>query len=105
MTSSFAEDPAYAGLIRRFIAGMPERIREIECAVDASDVDRLRVVAHQLKGAAPGYGFETIGAAAGAVEAGIEGHAPASIEHVRDDVRVLIERCRSTLPGQGANAA
>jgi HPt (histidine-containing phosphotransfer) domain-containing protein len=65
----------FEALRQRFVAGLPERWREIETAPD----DRARIAAlHRLAGAAGSYGFDELGRAARAAEhLAAAGNAPA----------------------------
>ena len=70
------------GLKRAFLAQLTDRVQGIETALNealgAGEIDRARVdslfhLAHRLCGSAGIYGFETVHAAAGAVERVAEG--------------------------------
>ncbi len=69
--SEFAGDPEMDGIVFLFVSELPQRIEGIQSALAASDWERLRTLAHQLKGAAGGYGFPQLGSAAALVEQGI----------------------------------
>lgn len=69
--SSLAADPDMAELLEMFVADMPLHIAAIEAALKSGDREGLQRLAHRLKGSAPGYGFSTIGASAGALEIAI----------------------------------
>ena len=66
--SSFRGDPDMDEIVAEFVRELPERIDEMRSSLDDSDWSRLRRVAHQLKGASGGYGFETLGEAAASLE-------------------------------------
>src|SRR5690606_20533847 len=68
LLSEFAGDPDMAELVQMFIDDLPQRLAAIEAAFDAGDLDQLRSLAHQLKGAAGGYGFTPITDSARTVE-------------------------------------
>ncbi len=99
LRSTLAGDPDYAELIEMFVTELPDRVSAIEAAVSSSDSRRLRTIAHQLKGAAAGYGFEPIGDAAARVEAGIDADAADGLAHVINDTQALIDLCRSAADG------
>ncbi|KAA0216960.1 MAG: Hpt domain-containing protein [Leptolyngbya sp. PLA3] len=93
--SSFADDPEMRELIGYFVEDLPQRTRSLEEAWEAADLGSLRRIAHQLKGAAGGYGFDSIGQAAGELEACAR-DAPAGEDRVRSiecQVRRLIDLC------------
>lgn len=51
------EDPEMADIVREFVGGLANRAREMGAALSAQDWDRLRTLAHQLKGAGGSYGY------------------------------------------------
>jgi len=60
LLSDFADDPDMAELILEFVGNLPTRLEAIRQSLDASDLGALSTLAHQLKGAAGGYGFPTL---------------------------------------------
>jgi PAS domain S-box-containing protein len=60
--------PGTAKLVERFLAGLPQRMAAIQAAFGENDLNQLKVLAHQLKGAAGGYGFNEISQAARQLE-------------------------------------
>ncbi len=60
LRSAYADDPEMAELVTFFVEAMGERIADLHAALEAGDLHRLQRLAHQLKGAAKGYGFATI---------------------------------------------
>eukprot|EP00913_Durusdinium_trenchii_P006054 g5666.t1 len=71
LVSEFASDPDMIEIVEYFVEELPKRVQAIRSAATDSDVQSLRTLAHQLKGAAPGYGFAAIGDAAGVLEAAL----------------------------------
>jgi signal transduction histidine kinase/CheY-like chemotaxis protein/HPt (histidine-containing phosphotransfer) domain-containing protein len=69
LVSEFADDEDMAELVERFTTGLPAVALRLEEALEANDREAIRRTAHQLKGSAGGYGFPTITAAAGRLEA------------------------------------
>ena len=55
--SEYANDADMAELVEGFVAELPKRIEAISSAVSQSRGTDLKRLAHQLRGAAPGYGF------------------------------------------------
>ena len=55
--SSFADDADMAELVAIFVEDAPIKIERLSNALDSQNWDQVRVFAHQLKGAAAGYGF------------------------------------------------
>jgi CheY-like chemotaxis protein len=76
--------PGTAKLVERFLAGLPQRVAALKAAGDAGDANQLKVLAHQLKGAAGGYGFTNVSQAAARLEATVTagGDAKALTAHV-----------------------
>ena len=58
--SSFADDPDMAEIVEMFVEDAPEKVERFQEAVEGKDHEKMRVLAHQLKGAAAGYGFEDL---------------------------------------------
>ncbi len=102
IVSTFADDPEMADLVELFTGELPKRIESIESAFEAQSWDSLRTIAHQLKGSAPSYGFESIGQAAGKVEHGVV--AGPDAESLRGDVEALLSLCRRAAAGHGGNS-
>ena len=85
--------PGTAKLVERFLAGLPQRIKSIEEAAAKGDWNQLKVLAHQLKGAAGGYGFAGASVAAAKVEAAVNTDAGAAAIAAR--VEQLSQLCAS----------
>jgi len=58
--SRLADDPLYAEMIQLYVEEMPDRIADLEQAVQQGDRETMRRLAHQLKGSAGTYGFEDV---------------------------------------------
>jgi len=58
------DDPDMRELVESFVASMKQHATTLESALRADDRETVRRTAHQLKGAAGGYGFPTITSAA-----------------------------------------
>lgn len=58
--SSLANDPDMAEILALFIGDAPEKIERLRRALRSHDNEEIRTFAHQLKGAAAGYGFEEL---------------------------------------------
>lgn len=68
LRSRFADDAEMVELVQEFVQELPSRMEILQGFLRASHFDELRRAAHQLKGAAGGYGFPTISESAGNVE-------------------------------------
>ena len=98
LLSSFADDPDMQELIDLFISDLSERIDLIAQSAESSDYDRLRTIAHQLKGAAAGYGYAPIGDAARELELTLKLSSPTLDEQtIREQTDDLLDICRRAL--------
>jgi len=90
-------DPEDAELIEYFLGELPDRVDAINQASSSDDVDQLGRLAHQLKGAAPGFGFPAIGSAAAKLEGSIRelDQSTEDINIVRAEVENLVLLCQS----------
>jgi HPt (histidine-containing phosphotransfer) domain-containing protein len=70
--SEFADDPDMSGIVGQFVSELPDRVQSMNAALAAGQFEQLRVLAHQLKGAAGGYGFPRLGEAAALIDQGIK---------------------------------
>lgn len=60
LRSTYADDPEMGELVTYFVDAMGERVAAMYAALDDRDMALLHRLAHQLKGAAKGYGFGPI---------------------------------------------
>ncbi len=93
--STLASDPDMAELIQLFVEEIPDRVRTLQDFWQRGDLSELKRLAHQLKGSGGGYGFATLGAAAGNLEHTLN-HAPgpqADLETVARQVDELVNLC------------
>ena len=86
-------------LIEMFLEELPNRIQSLNQAADSGDFSYLNRLAHQLKGAAPGFGFDPIGQAAGVLEERLKTSNLEMVEldQIRNEFDTLIESCNSYL--------
>lgn len=95
LQSTLAGDPDMAELVQYFVQEMDNRAQTIASAAESNDLDQLRVVAHQLKGAARGYGFEPISQSAASLEELIQQADPAEdCSELGRQIDELIDLCR-----------
>ena len=94
LLSELVDDPDMQELIVRFVDGLAAQVERLESALRDDDRETVRRVAHQLKGAAGGYGFPTITTTAAALEKQAREGEPLA-ERVAD-VTSLCKRARAT---------
>lgn len=104
LRSDLAHDPEMGELLDFFVSELGERIASLQSHLHAQRLGDLRTLAHQLKGAAGGYGYPDLSRIAGALEASLaEGGTepdPTTLKHAVD---ALVEVCRRAIAGhQGA---
>jgi response regulator RpfG family c-di-GMP phosphodiesterase len=56
----------------KYVALLAERRRQVETAYSHGDLETLKSLMHQFKGAAPGYGFAELGRIAAVIEASLK---------------------------------
>ena len=95
LISTLADDPDMVELVRFFVEEIDERVNTILTTSQANDIIGLRTIAHQLKGAGTGYGFEPISQMAGELERLIdETEALEVTDAIQQQVDDLIDLCR-----------
>ncbi len=92
LVSKLADDPDMIELVEMFLEELPERVNSLEKALAEQDLDTVAMLAHQLEGAAGGYGFPTITQAAKDCEATAKDHE--NMEALDQQVRQLADLCR-----------
>ena len=90
--SSLSTDPSMIKLVEEFVTMLPGRVHAIEEAVTANDLATLTRMAHQLKGASGGYGFDTIGQAAATLE--YSAKAADSVAQLTSQVQEFVSLCQ-----------
>ncbi|MCX5689487.1 MAG: Hpt domain-containing protein [Planctomycetota bacterium] len=95
--SQFANEPEMRELVELFVGELPQRTQTLMDAYTAQQWEIVQRISHQLKGASAGYGFPTIGAAAGRVEEVVKS-GPISTEEtvaqLTESVKQLISLCQ-----------
>jgi HPt (histidine-containing phosphotransfer) domain-containing protein len=95
--SSLGGDADLAGLVAIFVDELPCRTAMLSGALESGDFEGLRRAAHQLKGAAGSYGFDTITSSAARVEQAVRQDAPEA--EIQAALNALVDLCRRTRPG------
>lgn len=100
LVSDFAQDADMADLVDFFIEEMTSRIECLMQAWEQARIEDLRVIAHQLKGAGAGYGFQPVTTAAAMLEdAIIAGSAEGETLECRFEELLLV--CRRVAAATG----
>ncbi len=60
LVSELANEPDLAEILQTFVEELPQRIAALNDALGREDYQTIARLAHQLKGAAGGYGFPSI---------------------------------------------
>jgi HPt (histidine-containing phosphotransfer) domain-containing protein len=92
LKSEFAGDADMRELVDTFTRELPEQVFKMNALLESQQVDELRRIVHQLKGAGGGYGFAPITADAARAESLIKHHH--SLEEIDRAVRSLVETIR-----------
>ena len=90
--SALAGDPDLAELLPLFVAELPQQVSRLLNLLEQRNLQELRRLVHQIKGAGGGYGFQPITDLAGAAERRIL--ADEALEAVEEQVQSLIELMR-----------
>jgi diguanylate cyclase (GGDEF)-like protein len=103
--STLASAPGMKELLAKFVSRLPERVDQLQSLVEAGELEALSKVAHQVKGAAGGYGFADITNAAAIVESRIRTQGDVALIH--EDVETLIRLIKQVegYPRQGVSPA
>ncbi len=99
LVSAFADDPEMQGLLGRFVGSLEARLQTLR---EAPTRDAMRRLAHQLKGAAGGYGFPSITDAAAALEQALDADAPSS--EVSSLLEALTALCKRAQAARGTSS-
>lgn len=97
--SSLASDPEMLELVQEFVQALPDRVNAIVEALSSNNVQEIQRLAHQLKGASGGYGFDIIGQAAADLNAAAR--TASTVGELTAQIQELISLCqraRDTAP-------
>lgn len=101
--STFVDDPDMMEIVEMFVDEMPERIQALHDALDQNDLTMLSRLAHQMKGAAGGYGFNSVtDAARVAEEAAKANKSGAELTAPFEAMLDLMSKMSSDIPAQAA---
>jgi two-component system, sensor histidine kinase len=93
LRSTFADDADMREALADFINELPDKVQRMEALLEQQDLEQLRRVVHQLKGAGGGYGFASITQRAAAAEQRIKGQQ--SLDQIAAGIQDLIQLIRS----------
>tara|TARA_R110002072_G_scaffold238769_2_gene396333 strand:- start:241714 stop:244857 length:3144 start_codon:yes stop_codon:yes gene_type:complete len=97
LISDFADDPDMLEIIEMFVDGLSERIDSILTAFDDRNFTTVSGIAHQLKGAAGGYGYPTLSELAFDVEQLAKQNA--EDVQIEKALTLLVDQCRGAIAG------
>jgi len=103
LISQFADDKDMSELVEFFVDELQERIGDLGEAWKSGDHTRLKSLAHQLKGAAGGYGFPSITHSAAALELTLRAQET-ELSSIGTRLEELLDLCRRATPGDGTSA-
>lgn len=85
--SIYEDDPDMLEILVDFAKDLPQRVVELQEKQEQGDLASLQTLAHQLKGAGGGYGFQQITDVAGSLEQALKEGADASV--IKDRCELL----------------
>ncbi len=92
-----ADDPIVGPLVMKFVKNMPARMASIHSAQLRSDWHEVANHAHQMSGAAGGYGFPEIGLVAARIEA--EARSNPNPLNLARTIRTFDQLCDKVIQG------
>ena len=93
LLSEYADDEEMFELVESFVAGLGDTCRTLVVGLDRGDIESVRRLAHQMKGAGGGYGYPSLTDAGRRLEQAVAGAGVIDGE-VRSCAESLIELCR-----------
>jgi PAS domain S-box-containing protein len=90
--STLGDQPRMKPIIADFVGGLPEEVELMAGHLRRNDLEALRRLVHQLRGAGGGYGFDAISERAADAEESIR--ASDNLEKITNQVNVLIDIIR-----------
>lgn len=95
--SRLADDPDIGEIIQEFVDEMPSRIESLTEAFNLRDWTTVRKLAHQLKGAGGGYGFDELTSYAKGLENAVHNCLPE--DSIAACFHALIDYCQRVRSG------
>jgi HPt (histidine-containing phosphotransfer) domain-containing protein len=72
LISDYADDADMAEILREFVVGMRETSQKLTAHLQAGDLEEVKRIGHQMKGAGASYGFQAITDAGAELESAVE---------------------------------
>lgn len=95
LRSEFVSDSDMIELVQEFVQELPNRVELIESMLAKASYSDLRRLAHQIKGAAGGYGFSPISESAAKLESLLKAEfVESDLQKLRAQVDELVGLCR-----------
>lgn len=98
LLSEFADDPEMQELLKQFLEGLSEYCAQIEQGLQEQDLETLKRIGHQLKGAGGGYGYPPITLCGAHLENAVQ-QTGGVTDAVRAAALELIQVCRNAQSG------
>jgi PAS domain S-box-containing protein len=102
--NSLLAKPGTAKLVEKFLSRLDDRVKGIRSAIEANDRAQLKTLAHQLKGAAGGYGYPRISEAAKALEHSGDEETEGLMRQLEELSRICTEARQSSPSPQPVSA-
>jgi HPt (histidine-containing phosphotransfer) domain-containing protein len=100
LRSEFADDADMVELVGLFVSELGDRISRLEAGLAQNRLNDLRTLAHQLKGAAGGYGYPEVSRLAGVLENQLlDAREGRDLPSVNKSVHELVSICRRAIAG------
>jgi HPt (histidine-containing phosphotransfer) domain-containing protein len=91
--SIYESDPDMMDLVRSFASEAPNRAQLVDDLLSQGELEELQRLAHQLKGAGGGYGFQLVTDVAARLEEALKEGAPESV--IKERTSTLSEVLRA----------
>jgi histidine phosphotransfer protein HptB len=93
--SEFADDEDFREVLDLFLQSISEKCDSFRALHSKGATEQIGVMAHQLKGAAGGYGFPGLSKAAAELEQACKAHEPHRIAVAIDELLAYLARIES----------
>lgn len=91
------DDPEMADIVTEFVEAIPARIESLREAWREQSWDRLKTLAHQLKGAGGSYGYPDITTLGAAMEQGFKARQAQEFDRWIEELDALMKAARAGL--------